>query len=135
MMCYMDSTFCPGEGCQMFDGCGRALTQEVQDRAKALGLPIAQYVEPKKLHCYVEPTASPRDPKEDMLLADGFEEALIGTARRLNGPRLAVYDRTRCIEVLARDMSYEEAEEFFEFNVAGAWLGEGTPMFIDTDDL
>ena len=70
-----------------------------------------------------------------MLLADGFEEALIGTARRLNGPLLAVYDRTRCIEVLARDMSYEEAEEFFEFNVAGAWLGEGTPMFIDTDDL
>lgn len=138
MICYMDSTFCAGDGCQKFKNCGRALTQDVRERAKAKGLPIAQYVEPKKLHCYVEPVVkhTAREVgEEEMLLADGFDEALIGTARRTNGTLIAVYDREKCIEVLARDMSYDEAEEYFEFNVEGAWLGDGTPIFIDTEDL
>ena len=28
-------------------------------------------------------------------------------------------------------MPYEEAVEYFEFNVAGAWVGEQTPIFVD----
>jgi hypothetical protein len=28
-------------------------------------------------------------------------------------------------------MTREEAEEFFEFNTIGAWLGDATPVFID----
>ena len=28
------------------------------------------------------------------------------------------------------DMSYEEAVEFFEFNVTGAYVGEHTPAFL-----
>jgi hypothetical protein len=31
-------------------------------------------------------------------------------------------------------MDYEEAEEFFEFNQIGAWLGESTPCFITMTD-
>jgi hypothetical protein len=27
-------------------------------------------------------------------------------------------------------MTEEEAEEFFEYNVAGSWRGEGTPLFL-----
>jgi hypothetical protein len=27
-------------------------------------------------------------------------------------------------------MSYEEAEEYFEFNVSGAWMGPNTPLFL-----
>jgi hypothetical protein len=27
-------------------------------------------------------------------------------------------------------MHEEEAEEYFEFNVAGAWVGHGTPVFV-----
>ena len=27
-------------------------------------------------------------------------------------------------------MTYEEAVEYFEFNVIGAWVGEQTPMFL-----
>ena len=43
------------------------------------------------------------------------------------------YDRCRCIDILvAQGMSREDAEEYFEFNVAGAWLGEQTPVWIDT---
>ncbi len=27
-------------------------------------------------------------------------------------------------------MSHDEATEFFEFNILGAWVGEGTPCFV-----
>ena len=68
---------------------------------------------------------------EEILLADGFDEALIGYAQRCGQPVLAVYDREKCIAVLMKDgISYEEADEYFEYNVVGAWVGERTPLFL-----
>jgi hypothetical protein len=29
------------------------------------------------------------------------------------------------------DMSNEEAEEYFEYNVLGSWVGESTPVFVE----
>jgi hypothetical protein len=29
-------------------------------------------------------------------------------------------------------MDREDAEEFFEFNTIGAWMGDLTPVFVDT---
>ena len=80
-------------------------------------------------------------PEEDLLLADGLDEAFIGIGQRIvNGvaggvsSNVAIYDTDRCIDIfMARDgMTREEAEEYFRFNVAGAWVGDGTPMFIET---
>ena len=67
------------------------------------------------------------------LLADGFEDALIGVGQQFD-KALAVYDRQKCIEILMeRDgMSDEEAIEYFEYNVTGAWVGEYTPIFLET---
>ena len=64
--------------------------------------------------------------------ADGFEKALLGVGYQFNTP-VAVYSRDRCLHVLMeRDgMSREDAEEYFDFNVAGAWVGEGMPVFLD----
>ena len=76
---------------------------------------------------------------EEALLADGFEAAYVGWAERCSKPALAVYDYEKCVRVLVeRDgMSDEEAREFIEFNVTGAWCGENTPLFMtryDPDD-
>ena len=67
---------------------------------------------------------------DSYLLADGFEEAFIGVIQRFN-THCTLYDRAKCIKILMeRDgMSEEEAEEYFEFNVVGAWVGEETPAF------
>ena len=67
-------------------------------------------------------------------LADGFEAAIIGIACRACAPPVVAYSREKCVEILMeRDgMTYEMAEEFFDYNVAGAYVGEGTPVFIDT---
>ena len=47
---------------------------------------------------------------------------------------MAVYDYEKCIQVLVeRDgMTREDAEEFFDFNVVGAYVGENTPIFLYT---
>jgi hypothetical protein len=71
---------------------------------------------------------------DDLLLADGFERAFLGVVfLTVVGETVAVYDRAVCITVLVeRDgMTEEEAEEFFEFNVAGAFVGDQTPLFLE----
>jgi len=74
-------------------------------------------------------------PDEEILQADGFDEAIIGYAEVwLNSgqERVMAYDRDKCIEVLMErdDMGWDEANEYFDFNVAGAYVGEKTPVFI-----
>ena len=69
------------------------------------------------------------------LLADGFEDALIGYCDPpFEGLDyfIAVYDRDKCIEILMKrdGMEYDKAVEFFEFNVVGAHMGPGTPAFV-----
>jgi|TARA_Y100000034_G_scaffold71579_1_gene86346 hypothetical protein len=68
------------------------------------------------------------------LLADGFEDALIGYGYQFNYP-IAVYSRKGCIDILMNDgiMEYDEATEYFDFNVAGAYVGESTPVFLDDE--
>ena len=68
----------------------------------------------------------------DALFADGLDEALVGVARRCGQPTLAVYDYEKCVEVfMSREgISHEDAIEWMEFNVVGAWLGEGTPIWL-----
>ena len=67
---------------------------------------------------------------EDMLFADGFDDALVGYIERAGMPSIACYDKDKCIEILAKDMTYEEAIEYFYFNTAGAYVGENTPCFL-----
>ena len=66
------------------------------------------------------------------LLADGFEDAHIGVAWQVHAT-IAMDDRARCIRILIeRDsMTEEEAEEYFEFNVQGAYMGDATPAFCE----
>lgn len=64
---------------------------------------------------------------DPIMKADGFDEAIIG--EELLTGRL-VYSKSKCIEILMRDMSEEDAEDYFGFNILGAYVGEGTPLFI-----
>jgi hypothetical protein len=74
-------------------------------------------------------------------LFDGLDDALVGIAERSGQPALAVYDRQRCIELLAdhQECDLLDAEEFFDLNVAGVWVGEHTPIVLvrreSLDDL
>jgi hypothetical protein len=70
---------------------------------------------------------------EDGLYLDPpvFDRAIIGICHRFGMEPVVAYDRKKVIDILARDMSREDAEEYFEFNTIGAWVGEQTPVFIE----
>jgi len=71
-----------------------------------------------------------------VLKADGFDDAIIGIGSRCGKPDIIVYDVNKCIKILInQNMTEEEARDYFEFNVVGAWVGEETPIFVrEIDD-
>jgi hypothetical protein len=67
-----------------------------------------------------------------MLKANGFNDAIIGTASKCGSPDIVAYDVNKIISILMDrdDMTDEEAWEFYEFNILGSYVGELTPIFI-----
>jgi hypothetical protein len=72
---------------------------------------------------------------EPMLLMDGYDDCVIGVCSRFGQPDIIAYDKELVLQKLMRDMSREDAEEFFEFNQLGAGMGEGTPCFVERSDI
>ena len=56
--------------------------------------------------------------EENLLKADGFDEAVLGVGYKKGNEPSLVYDYEKCIEILMdRDgCDYEEAQEFMDFN-------------------
>ena len=92
----------------------------------------------------------------DALMCDGFDEAIIGMAERINLGPVVAYSTEKIIEIIMRDsvlfftlmeeetkeleegesietLKYQMAYEHFEYNIKGAWMGEFTPVFITTE--
>jgi len=77
------------------------------------------------------------DYSNKILLADGFDDAFIGVGDNSEGNPVAVYSIEKCLNILAEQFKDEEdamgdAVDFFEFNVKGSYVGEFTPMFVNT---
>ena len=68
------------------------------------------------------------------LKADGFDDAIVGICK---ASERIVYDKEKMIQVLIdRDgMDYDTAIEFLEFNTWCAYVGENTPIYLDSIDL
>jgi len=73
-----------------------------------------------------------KDVNPDALICDGFDEAILGMAERPNLGPVVAYSVEKMLNILiTRDgMTYEEALEYYDFNIACAWLGEFTPIYI-----
>jgi len=69
-------------------------------------------------------------PEESLLIADGFNDAIIGIDE--SSMRI-IYSVTRCIEILCLDeeMDVDDAIEHFNYNVKGAYVGEKTPIWCE----
>ena len=72
-----------------------------------------------------------------MLKWDGFDSAVIGVGERNNTDSMIVYDYNKMVNVLmTRDgMTYEEAEEYIDFNIVGAWIGDTTPIIVNKKSM
>jgi hypothetical protein len=92
----------------------------------------------QKINNFIEIAYS--DYSDKILLADGFDDAFIGIAENSEGNPVAVYSVDKCLDILAEQFKDQEdavgdAIDFFEFNVKGSYVGQFTPMFVNTLSL
>lgn len=82
-------------------------------------------------------------PDEEILKAVGYDDCVIGTTSGA-GPTRLVYSVSKILAKLMGDFEkyrdedddhdlYTEAREFFDFNIAGAYVGEYTPVFVEDE--
>lgn len=77
---------------------------------------------------------------EEAILFDDLDDAIIGIGHEGGGPTVAIYDRNKCIEILAKSYMNDGvvcalkaltmAQEYFEHNVECLYAGEHTPIII-----
>ena len=72
------------------------------------------------------------DDEPEMLFADGYDGAIEGVV--WDGERTRVVYRMESILEILMDqgMTYDEASEYFDFNVAGSHMGVYTPLYLET---
>lgn len=78
--------------------------------------------EEREAMSYVNPEA---------MLLDGYDDCIVGWVERFGMTPVALYDKSKIIDRLMKDgCTNEEAVEHFDFNILGAWVGDGTPAFM-----
>ena len=72
------------------------------------------------------------DDEPEILFADGYDKAIAGVV--WDGERTrVVYTTEEILKILMEDgMTYDEASEYFDFNVAGSHMGVYTPLYLET---
>jgi hypothetical protein len=67
-----------------------------------------------------------------VLKVDGFDKAIIGEVISFNRPNVLCYSIGGIIDIMVKrdGMTVDEAYEFFDYNIAGAYHGDGTPVFL-----
>ena len=69
----------------------------------------------------------------DLLLADGFDDAILGICHSFGGKSVVCYDMRKILDnLVSQGMTEEEAIEYFDYNIIGAYVGERTPCFLET---
>ncbi len=71
---------------------------------------------------------------EGAVVLDGLDEAIVGICEEFSsGPRI-MYSKSKILEILQKrdQMTKQESEEFYDFNILGLYAGEQNPVFVIT---
>ena len=73
---------------------------------------------------------------DNLLFANGYDNAIVGVCVGFDSGRV-VYSVSKMIDICMKDdeMTYEDSVEWLEFNTFGAYVGENTPIYIETSFL
>lgn len=72
----------------------------------------------------------------DAMLMSDYDDCILGICNRIGQPPIVAYDLEKVLDKLMKDgMTYEEAKEFWEFNMIGSYVGENTPCFVDRSGM
>ena len=65
------------------------------------------------------------------LEGEEFDTAILGVASQRNMMDRIAYSVSKILEILkTQGMSQDEAQEYFDFNILGAYMGEATPLYV-----
>ena len=72
------------------------------------------------------------DDSGEVLKMDGYNDCIVGIVEQFGRPPIACYDLEKVFAKLMTEsgMDREEALEWWEYNMIGAYVGEETPCFI-----
>ena len=69
--------------------------------------------------------------EQNLLKYDGCDQAIIGIGYRCGQQPLYIYDYGALVAVFEQQgMTFDEAEEWVDYNIVGGWIGEGTPIVM-----
>jgi hypothetical protein len=69
---------------------------------------------------------------DEAISFDDLDDAIIGIGKQWGGPYLFIYSADKIVECLAKNgMEYEEAVEWFGYNVECLYAGPHTPIIVD----
>jgi hypothetical protein len=71
----------------------------------------------------------------EALKADGFDDCIIAIIYKFEGA-IFLYDVDKMIDKMVKrdSMTPDEAQEYFDFNIVGAYMGEFTPAYLINED-
>jgi hypothetical protein len=71
----------------------------------------------------------------EVVLLEGFDEAILGYAERWGMSTSVCYDRETVIDIIMKTRGVDRhlAEEHFTVNIVGASFGDTTPVFVTID--
>ncbi len=90
--------------------------------------------QPRSTMTTIEADKLLKEREESAVFADGLEEAFIGIGYQNYSP-VAIYSKSKAIQCFIKEgMDEEQAYEYFDYNVAGAYVGGATPIFLEDDN-
>lgn len=70
------------------------------------------------------------DLAEGAVMLDGFDDCLIGVSESFGEEPRLIYSKKQIICKLSKEMSNEEAIEYYYYNIVGGYFGTQNPIFI-----
>ena len=67
----------------------------------------------------------------EVVFIDNFDNAIVGLIKSYGDEYKVLYDTDKVISILSESMDEEQAVEYFEFNIIGAYMGKNTPAFTE----
>jgi hypothetical protein len=64
-----------------------------------------------------------------------YDKCIVGVVVSFGKPPVVCYDKQLLLDTMVEHgmEGWEEALEYFEFNVLGAYVGESTPVFLERE--
>lgn len=67
---------------------------------------------------------------EGAVILEGFDNCIIGIVEEFAVGQRILYSKEKIINELCKDMTLDEALEYYDFNILGGYFGEQNPIFL-----